>query len=549
MPRRKKTPNPFAFNQGSLTRVDRAISATKSPGSYPTERRFGSQISETIGEQYKRQSRWQRWRAGYELYAQGLYWDYGTSTVDLLPDTSDEVRIRLKLYGFMVSDGDRAQQLHYVLYREPESYSTLGVVDSIVEEGTLLRLNLTEGSSQLRRLIGDRITDGGCSARVVDVRSERNIPLLISNSEGNLPLDIHFIIPAGDALDAFLLPLASEQDLLGQPIFGNPNLFVVEQDNPTLFDQNPVFRLALDVIYNPRSFAIERLPGDIVSLDGSFALEGDMLFPQAPLLPFLDAGNPLASLSPYVDRVNAVTGAMTITEASIEPNGDLKLRSRVTPQVVELETTFEGISLLVDPLSAFRVLPDGSTTQVSCTFATGVSLRAAPLFCCTCPDHSQVVFRAPTAQNRQSRYPLPVASARNRYDQFDETAGLYSTWRKEGYDPRDRYCKHIYAVLFDNRLKPQEPSDYMGEAENRQFEKNLAKKMAEMRQRMMFVNWGQGYSQLEITYLLAQGVGLDVAEFASILPVNQGGQGTGSVRVEEGRIQVNNGFSFVDLFG
>ncbi|WP_338442359.1 hypothetical protein VZG28_05140 [Synechococcus elongatus IITB4] len=541
--------NPFAFSDGNLRRVDKGIQK-KAAGYYPSQRGYGSQISPTAAERLSYDSRWSRWRRGYELYSQGAFWDYGRTTVRVLAGTEDETEVNLRLYGFAPSNRDRADQLHYVLYREPTSYETLGVLVEVQDTGSGQKaLVVTQASNQLRRLVGDRITDGICSATVVDVQSESGIPLLVTGLLSSPSLAIDFVIPASPELTDFLATIGGVGALAGRAIAGQPNLFSVPLVLPSLVGDANQFGLDLvAAAIDSRVIFIEGVAQSFVPFAASAAFTGSFGYNGAQLSTVFNSGLTLADVSEQVNGIDVSVPTLAIATASLDLDGNLQLSCSTATANGDLRIQFGGATIFVDPDSTSVTNPDGTVSQISCTFTLGVSLKATPLFCCSCPDHSKVRFRSPSSNNRQDRYPLPSFAARGRFDSFDDTAGLFSTWRKPDYSPRENYCKHIYAAQFIVGLKPQEPGDYPVDDGMIQLESQLKKEMKAIGERMMNPFWGRDYARLELLYVLAQGVGFDAVEFASILPVNQTGVGTGTVQLTGNTVLFHNGTNFVDLF-
>ena len=541
--------NPFGFKNGNLHRVDKGV-RQKRAGYYPSERRFGSQISPTASERLKYDSRWSRWRKGYELFAQGAFWDYGSSVITILPDTADETRIRLRLYGFAPSESDRSEQLHYVLYREPDSYETLGVLTAVEElEDNRSALIVTQASSQLRRLIGDRITDGACSATIVDVRTNSGIPLLLRGSLSSGSLSLRITIERSPEVESFVANAGGVAGLAGNTVFGSPNLFPVLVDSAPLFGDEQAFFLGLNGQPSQKEMiAIEGGGSNFSEFASSIEISGIFSYDGAELSSVFSSGQDLSNIAQQISSIEILSGALSVNSATFDAGQPLVLTASASVGEASLLVNFDGATIFVDPQSSSVTLPDGTVSQISCQFTTGVTLKATPLFCCSCPDHSRIRFRSPGAKNRQDSYPLPSFASKNKFNTFDEVAGLYSTWRKEDYSPRTNYCKHIYAVQFANQIRPQEPGDYPTESSLAAIEASIAKEMKVISRRMMNPFWGRDYARLEVLYVLAQGVGLDSAEFASILGAPQENLGTGSIQIKGQSVQVHNGFSLVDLF-
>ncbi|WP_126146893.1 hypothetical protein [Synechococcus elongatus] len=543
---RKK--NPFAFSEGNLRRVDKGIQKDAA-GYYPSQRSYGSQISPTATERLNYDSRWSRWRKGYELYSQGAFWDYGRTTVEILAGTQDATTVNLRLYGFPPSSRDRADQLHYVLYREPTSYETLGILAEVqdLDDGRTA-LIVTEASSQLRRLVGDRITDGACSATIVDVQTNSGIPLLVMGMLASPELAIEVRIPPSQALTDYLAAVGGPANLVGRSLAGQPNLFSTPLVDPALVGDNSQFQLELaSALLENRRVAIADSNQTLTEFVGSLAFSGVFSYDGNQLATVLANGVSLDQLAAQTTGIDISVPTLTIATSVLD--GDvLVLTTNTNSASGDLRVAFTSATIFVDPESTSVTNADGTVTQLFCRFTPGVTLKATPLFCCSCPDHSKVRFRSPSSVNRQDRYPLPSFAARGRFDTFDDTAGLFSTWRKSDYSPRVGYCKHIYAAQFIVGIKPAEPGDYPPNDGVIQLEKQIKVEMKAIAARMMNPFWGRDYARLELIYVLAQGVGFDAVEFASILPVNQTGVGTGAVQLSGNTVLFHNGSSFVDLF-
>ena len=65
--------NPKSLGFKGAGRVDRG-KGVGAPGTYPSNRRYGTSVHRTVIEKYNLDSDWTKWRKGYEYYSQAAWY-------------------------------------------------------------------------------------------------------------------------------------------------------------------------------------------------------------------------------------------------------------------------------------------------------------------------------------------------------------------------------------------------------------------------------------------------------------------------------------------
>ena len=136
-------------------------------GSYPSDRTFGATLLRTIIEYYNMNSDWVKWRKGLEYYY-GTAWSEIEEAIDssLYQGTANQIDVQFTGYRFATESSDDAN--HYVLKRSTVGTVNLGQVTSLLKDPAVYTDNfrrrelwaqIQNGSSVLRHMIGERITD------------------------------------------------------------------------------------------------------------------------------------------------------------------------------------------------------------------------------------------------------------------------------------------------------------------------------------------------------------------------------------------------------
>ena len=160
-------------------------------------------------------------------------------------------------------------------------------------------------------------------------------------------------------------------------------------------------------------------------------------------------------------------------------------------------------------------------------FTSGLNLRPAKIYTCSCPNHSKSILAMPQASqgederrnNRQRRYPLPTAIGQSRFEGAgtDQAAGRIVSW----LSPEDRLgfkmCKHSIATMFIDGITVQEPNQYPSVEARIEFDEKLRQELIDTVESFPASYKRQGLSLTEIVFALAQGLNLDNVETAYVV--------------------------------
>ena len=173
--------NPKSLGFKGAGRVDRG-KGTGAPGSYPSNRRYGSSVQRTVIEKYNLDSDWVKWRKGFEYYSQAAWY-----RLQDLDEFSGEYKDSQKVsavsgysvevvfdgYKFATKGADSNN--HYVMKRTTVGSVDLGKVTAVYNDPIKdaeyrkyreIRVQGTPGADSrlLLNMIGERITDGETEA-------------------------------------------------------------------------------------------------------------------------------------------------------------------------------------------------------------------------------------------------------------------------------------------------------------------------------------------------------------------------------------------------
>ena len=185
-------------------RVDRGKSKG-SPGTYPSNRSYGSSVHRTVIEKYNLDSDWVKWRKGYEYYNQAAW--YRLQDLDEFSGEYKDSQIQSKLYqgtpyevdvvfdGYKFATKNADSNNHYVMKRTTVSPVNLGEVVAVYNDPVKypgykakkeLRVQGNPGpdSRLLLQMIGERITDGETEATLDFLLNSNEHPALYIGKTG-----------------------------------------------------------------------------------------------------------------------------------------------------------------------------------------------------------------------------------------------------------------------------------------------------------------------------------------------------------------------------
>jgi len=551
-----------------------------SPGVYPGNRSYGSSVHRTVIEKYDIDSDWTRWRKGIEYYYQGAYLDFEDLTSVLYQGTVDETKVLFDGKQFATKNSD--SRSHYSARRSVLNGKQLGSVVEIQSDKAAYSDNFERGelwvkvqhdelapTPVLRRMIGERLTDGSTEANVLDVLTENKRPTrYIGKNSASSPSNVVVTISVEDILATKFL-----QDNRGDVLtligkIGYFRNFLIERpinNTDQYVESKDFFEVSVDDIQTDKNFKIldnaEDLPPallDISTLDtihetagatsrltgtflvrkedyqrfyGSQYLTADVVKSQVTDLSY--------AVMPFEIRSVLIVGSnLEITAVPIQTSVRLFTPTEVSNYIIFSDNSFtkkvidndaDGNYLHDEPEpneTLWHRLETDVDPWYEPVFTEPNQLKLAEVYCCSCPDFSHSVIRMPEStgdngekSNRQRRYPLPSAVSSDSYDKLGtlEAAGIVQSWETKKYRSSYRICKHTVAAMFINKLKVQEPKSYPSFDSRNKFEQRLKKDMDEIAEEFKSQLKRSGITTAEIVFMLAQGLNLDDIELAYVM--------------------------------
>jgi len=551
-----------------------------SPGVYPGNRSYGSSVHRTVIEKYDIDSDWTRWRKGIEYYYQGAYLDFEDLSSVLYQGTVDESEVVFDGKQFATKNAD--SRSHYTARRSVLNQKQLGTTVEILSNKETYLDNFERGeiwvkvqhdevgpTPVLRRMIGERLTDGSTEANVIDVLTENKRPTrYVGKNSAENPSKIVVTVSLNDIIASEFIQSNRENvsALIGK-IGYFPNFLIERPINNTdqFIDSKEFIEISVDDIKPENSFKIldnkKDLPPallDISSLDaiyettqatsrltGAFKVKKEdyQRFYGSQYLTADVVQSEVADLSyavmPFEIRsVLSVGSDLEITAVPIQTSVRLFTPAEISNYIIYADNSFtkkvvdndaDGNYLHAQPgpnETLWHRLETDVDPWYEQIFTEQNQLELAEVYCCSCPDFSHSVIRMPEStgdngetSNRQRRYPLPSAVSSDSYDKLGtlEAAGIVQSWETKKYRSSYRICKHTVAAMFINKLKVQEPKSYPSFDSRNKFEQRLKKDMDEIVEEFQSQLKRSGITTAEIIFMLAQGLNLDDIETAYVM--------------------------------
>lgn len=549
-------------------------------GTYPGNRSYGSTVHRTVIEKYDIDSNWTRWRKGLEYSYLGAYLDIEDLTSVLYQDTVDEREVIFDGHQFSTQNSD--SRSHYAARRTVLGVRDLGSIVEIQSDASKypenyeknelwakVQQNQVLGTSRLRRVIGERLTDGVTQANVVNVLTEDKKPIrYVGKNKPNQRSVITVTVPVADVLatDHVISNNGNLNCLIGEVGYF-PN-FLIERpiNNSDNFIDDDLF---FDVQVNDVSMGFEfkildagvELPPallDISTLTPIYStntadstLKGSYTFQKSDYQRYFGSQYLTAdvvrtevsdlsyALMPFViESVLVKDGNLTITGESIQIAVRLFTPGELVNFIIFADNSFtrtvidndaDGNYLHEPPAPGEelwqRIEPDVDP-WIEPVFTENRYLDFSEVYCCSCPDFSHALIRMPESLddkgnkvNKQRRFPLPSAMGNASYSQLGigGAAGVIQSWETQRYKSSFRICKHTVASMFINKLKLQEPKEYPSFDSRNKFEQRLKKDMDEMAQEFQAQLRRSGITTAEIVFMLSLGLNLDEIETAYVM--------------------------------
>ena len=439
-------------------RVDKG-KGVGSPGTYPSNRRYGSSVNRTVIEKYNLDSNWTKWRKGYEYYNQAAWYkleNYNSNTQEyetaqiiskLYQGTDYEVDVVFEGYKFATKNSDSNN--HYVMKRTTVSSPDIGVINQILNDDIIyseqksyreIWCRITPGAESrlLFRMIGERLTDGETEATLNYLLTEQELPALYIGKTYENPTTVKVTVPIQSLnQQPGSTPLNSYQDLVGKICY-IPNFYQEKNstnvNNLSFTDDNYFWTVDVEDLVNstpmsildptqedlpPSLYDIDNLPVIFSSTSSNFEVKGTYLYKKDIYQRYYGRQYLSADLvEQQIDKVSYTVMPFTILGVE-EAAGNLIFTS------VPFDSEFRMTAPLED--QGILVFADWSFTKLSIdeydnnyyhnpgepgsepwmridtdvkpwmdeVFTQQNPLQPATVYTCSCPNHSHAILRTP----------------------------------------------------------------------------------------------------------------------------------------------------------
>ena len=438
-------------------RVDKG-KGVGAPGTYPSNRQYGTSVHRTVIEKYNLDSDWVKWRKGFEYYVKTAW--SKLLTYNKKEKTYSDTKIETKLYqgtdyeidvefeGYKFSTKNADSNNHYVLKRTTVSQPDIGQISAVYNDTTQyvqqrkyreIWAKLTAGQSArlLLRMNGERLTDGETEATLKNVLTSVNHPAVFVGKSANKSSTVKVTIPKSSLTYATgVTPLNSYQSLIDKIIYVNN--FYKEKNISSISSLNWIdsdYYFEADVsdtttsqtidILDPGTtelttalYDIAELPKIVSSSNGVCELKGRYSFQKDDYQRFYGQ----QYLTAEVVQAEVSTASYTVLPFTVlgveETSTDIILTSipfksefRVTSSINNGTLIFADWSFTkksIDSYDGNYYHPPGAPGLASWQridtdinpwmdeiFTAGTALVPATVYACSCPNHSQAILRAP----------------------------------------------------------------------------------------------------------------------------------------------------------
>ena len=585
MPRKQNgfgNPNSFAFKKSKSISKGRAKGAA---GLYPSDRRYGSSVHRSVIEKYDLDSDWVKWRKGYEYYNRAAW--YKLETYNPLTQEYEEAKIESKLYqgteyevdvvftGYKFATTGADSNNHYVMKRETVSTTDLGTITYIQNDERLFpeaKLNReilvggTAGSDSrlLLQMIGERITDGTTEASLNYVLNDKKHPALyIGKSQPENPVTVTLTCLQSDLdedLQSYVGKVVYIKDFYKEKAVADVTEIEFIESSYT-FDvrvKDQISGLEMQIL-DPLADDLPPSLYDITSLDVlattnviELEINGQYTYDKSLYQRFFGqqylsadvVEDEVESLSyvvlPYtILGIDQIPGTNQVRINSIPFQGELQMYTNVNDATLSFADwsftktdvdEYDGEyyhQLGVPGEEPWMRIDTDVDPWMDEIFTSGMPLKPATMYSCSCPNHSQAILRAPQETednqtrriNRQRRYPLPTVLGQNNFAGIgvQQAAGSIESWESREHKMSFKMCKHSIAAMFIEKIKTKEPNKYPTVDTRLAFEEKLNKEMDMVDEKFAASYKRGGITAIEIVFALAQGLNLDDVELAYVV--------------------------------
>ena len=556
-----------SFRFKPLSKSTKAGNGTGAAGSYPSDRQFGTLITRSAIEKYNIDSKWARWRRGYELYIKADYVDYTTGlTAAVFANTVDKLVTSFTVRRFPSKLSDTS--VRYVAKRTIAGQPTFGTIgtqvfnnDQIYTEQKAreqIWTSIAAYDPLMQKLIGERFTNGTVSASLKLMMGSDNRPVVFfgkSNSEDNQTV---YTVPwSGLSSSAFVTNNGGNiNSLEGQlivvsdmPSFHTAGLTYTDGPHDitvdmTMSETNKSIKIfdVSKLTSDDELFMPATTPEILSTTSGSITMIDTYKVEKEPYQPYWGRQYFSASLlEPRITQYSVDTPPVYIKSVKRSNNG---LDAEITVVPYESKLTLHG-----DASDGYFVWSDYSFSKQTAvsgevkdqfiidinpwtdqTWLANDTLKLEESIACNCSSYTKGMLSAPESlygaliearlkRNRQIKYPMPSAGQNKDKEAMSfEMSGIINSWKtaRDKYDLR--CCKHTIAGMFLDELRVIEPSSYPVADSRIKFEEQLAKEMEKAITEITSVSTERAeISLLDFIYTIGQLVQKSDTEVGSIM--------------------------------
>ena len=458
--------NPKSLGFKGAGRVDRG-KGVGAPGSYPSNRGYGSSVTRTVIEKYNLDSDWVKWRKGYEYYNRAAW--YRLEQQDPITLEYEEAKINSKLYqgteyevdvvfdGYKFATKNADSNNHYVMKRTTPGTVDLGTVTGVYNDvykypefkaNKEIRVvgNPGADSRLLLQMIGERITDGKTEATLKFLLNSNDHPAVYVGKTRDQLTEV-LVDVYTDAIEE-LAEVDNYEDLVGKIVYIK-NFYVekpIDQFDEfefvddayefTVNSKDTVNGVDIEVLdpgadpLPPSLYDITKLPKILSATNSAYIIRGSHVFNKDNYQKYFgkqyltgDVVKDEVQTASYAVMPMKIIGVETFPENSAlvfkcEPFvSELKMYSTPpgTNTLIFTDYSFTKLSLdMYDGVyyhkpgklgdKVWQLLDTDVDPWMDEVFTAGVPLRPATVYTCSCPNHSHAILSAPQAlQNEDTR--------------------------------------------------------------------------------------------------------------------------------------------------
>ena len=451
--------NPKSLGFKGAGRVDRG-KGVGAPGSYPSNRGYGSTVTRTVIEKYNLDSDWVKWRKGYEYYNRAAW--YRLEQQDPITLEYEEAKINSKLYqgteyevdvvfdGYKFATKNADSNNHYVMKRSTPGTVDLGTVTGVYNDvykypefkaNKEIRVvgNPGADSRLLLQMIGERITDGETEATLKFLLNSNDHPAVYVGKTREQLTEV-LVDLYTEAIEE-LSEIDNYEDLVGKIVYIK-NFYVekpIDQYDEfefvddayefTVNSKDSVNGVDIEVLdpgadpLPPSLYDITQLPKILSATNSAYIIKGSHVFNKDNYQRYF--GKQYLTGDVVKDEVETASYAIMpmkiIGVEEFPANSALAFKCEPFVSELKMYSTPPGTNTLIFTDYSFtklgidmydgvyyhkpgklgdkvwQLLDTDVDPWMDEVFTAGVPLRPATVYTCSCPNHAHAILSAPQA--------------------------------------------------------------------------------------------------------------------------------------------------------